>query len=152
MKRAISSICPSVSSPTIPSANQMMWLTPRGIFEELLNFTAAHVGIAILVQQALLRREAGSSAVNFDRSSFEDDRMIENRNLQQRRHVFGDPIVIFVGLIFSPPAVKNPIIQCQRTFTPSGEKRRTVIPHPDIHGGNLQDRGILHYCANILES
>src|SRR5215475_15078966 len=49
----------------------------QGSFEELLNFTAAHVGIAILVQQALLRREAGSGAVNFDGSSFENNGMIE---------------------------------------------------------------------------
>ena len=54
---------------------------PQRIFKELLNFPAAHVRIAIPVQQALLGRETGPGAVNLDGAPFEHDRMIEHRNL-----------------------------------------------------------------------
>ena len=123
------------------------------IFEEPLNFPAAHVRIAIPVQQALLRREAGPSAVNLDGAPFKHDRMIKHRNLQQGRHVSSDPIIILVGSVFSPPAIEDPIIKRQRIFAiPSGEKCRTVVPHPDVHGSHLEDRDIVHRRAHFLKS
>ena len=66
--------------------------------------------IAVFVQQTLFRSETSAGAVDLDGAAFEHDWIIEDRNLQQRRDLFGDAFVLLVRLVLSAPTIEDPIV------------------------------------------
>src|SRR5882724_11404725 len=101
--------------------------------------------IAVFVQQALFRSETSASTVDLDGAAFENDWIIEDRNLQQRRDLFGDAFVLLVRFVLSAPTIEDPIVERSRIFLRyAGNESRPVVPHPDIDGGEFKQRHIGH--------
>src|SRR3972149_473849 len=82
----------------------------KRLLEQPFDFGAAHFRITILIEQALLGGETGPGAVDLDGTPFEHDRMVENRDLEERGDLLGDPLIFLIGLIFAAPAVEDPIV------------------------------------------
>ena len=78
-KRARSSTCPSVSSPSMPSPSHRISLHAEIIAQSLFDLSAASVGIAVWIKQTRFGSEQGAGAVHIDRAAFQNHVRIENR-------------------------------------------------------------------------
>jgi len=67
------------------------------------------MGVAVLVQQTLLRGETRPKAVDLDRTAFEHDRMVEDRDPEKRSDFLGDLLVLFIRLVLAAPTVEDAI-------------------------------------------
>src|SRR4029434_7257300 len=95
--------------------------------------------IAVLVQQTLFCSETSAGAVDLDGAAFEHDRIIEDRDLQQRGDLFGDAFILLVCLVLSAPTIEDPIVERPRIFLRyAGNESRPVVPHPNIDGGDVK--------------
>src|ERR1043166_5551838 len=71
--------------------------------------------------------------------------MIENWNFAAGGNLLRDLIVLFIRLVFSTPAVEDPIIKSKWIlFCRSSHEGRPIVSHPNIHGGQQQQRHALH--------
>jgi len=69
------------------------------------------MGIAILIEQALLGGEKDAFAVDVDRSAFQHDARRETRHLQKKSELPGNSIVGLELLILPPPGIEDPIVE-----------------------------------------
>src|SRR5438094_10579170 len=89
------------------------------------------MGVAVLVQQTLLRGETRPKAVDLDRTAFEHDQMVEDGDSEKRSDFLGDLLVLFIRLVLAAPPVEDAIVESRRPFHRiSNHKRRPLIPHP----------------------
>jgi hypothetical protein len=71
----------------------------KRVFEVLLDLLPAHMRVAIAVEQTLLAGETNARAVDFNRTAFENDRVIEHPDLQQLGDGARHALVLLIGMV-----------------------------------------------------
>ena len=140
--RVMSSTCPSVSSPSMPSPSHSDLLHAEVRAQRRLEVRLRRARIAIGVQQALLGREHGAGAVHVDRAAFEDEPRFELRDAGQLVEPRGHRGVAHQRLVLAAPRVEAPVIERQLPLW-SEQEVRAVVANPRVDGLDLDQLQVL---------
>src|SRR5688572_675688 len=102
--------------------------------------------VTILVEQTLLGGQTNPGAIDFYGATFKDKRVDKGGHAEQLGNTLGHLIVLFISFILAAPAVEDPVVERQWVIRSIAHyKRRAVIAHPNIDGGDLDESDIFNH-------
>ncbi|KAF5028225.1 hypothetical protein DSECCO2_661300 [anaerobic digester metagenome] len=97
-----------------------------------LDLLPGEVRVPVGVQEARLRRDHRAAPVHLDRTPLEDETGGEDGDLHLAVHGERDPGILHKFRVLLPPGVERPVHHREVPGLSVDQKRRSVVPEPDV--------------------